>query len=152
MANAGSYRVEDRNVGSDLMEGLTPPELKSFKKALEKDPLFDQVWKGGILSSDHHLILRSQIAYTTDGRGNTRLLYNGRRYDRDSWTWRPPKAIRQLGRTAKEYPNPRNSPPVVFVATKNGEFIYVDRCTKCGGDLIYDNNMELYCRECGLIY
>jgi hypothetical protein len=144
--------------GSDALEDLADPgELPgpdpetyftscSEAKALSRDKGFETIWQGGIMTGCH-LVLKLQISFNAKGR----LLYNGRLYNRNSWSWRPPKFIRLQGREAKEEPNSRNSHPEIYLTTLNGEELKLDACP-CGGELVKDRCECLYCRDCGLIY
>ena len=120
----------------------TPSEAK----ALSRDRGFETIWKGGILKGCH-LVLKLQVSFNAKGR----LLYNGRTYNRDSWTWRPPKFIRLQGREAKEEPNSRNNHPEIYLTTLNGQELKLDACP-CGGELVKDSCECLYCRDCGTVY
>ncbi len=118
----------------------------SETRALTRDKAFTTIWQGGILTG-RHLVLKLQISFNKKGR----LLYNGRPYNRSSWTWRPPKFIRLQGREAKEEPNSRNSHPEIYLTTLNGQELKLDACP-CGGELVKDRREYLYCRECGMVY
>lgn len=79
------------------------------------------------------------------------LLYNGHLYNRNSWSWRPPKFIRLQGRQAKESADPRNNHPEIVIFTVHGDALWLDACP-CGGELLMDNNENLYCSKCKIIY
>jgi len=116
------------------------------RKLFEKDKAFRHIWEGGILRGCS-LILKCQVSFDSKGR----LLYNGRLYNRNSWSWRPPKFIRMQGRLAKESADPRNNHPEIVIFTVGGEALWLDACP-CGGELLMDNNENLYCSECKIIY
>ncbi len=120
----------------------SPPEAR----ALARDKAFTPIWQGGMLTG-RHLVLKLQISFDKKGR----LLYNGRPYNRDSWTWRPPKFIRLQGREAKEEPNSRNSHPEIYLTTLNGQELKLDACPS-GRELLKDRREYLYCRDCGMVY
>jgi len=116
------------------------------RKVFERDKAFRTIWEGGILRGCS-LKIRCQISVDSGGH----LLYNGRRFSRSSWSWRPPKFIRQQGRLAKESTDPRNNHPEIVVYTMKGEALLLDACP-CGGELLMDNNENLYCSKCKIIY
>ena len=116
------------------------------RKVFERDKAFRNIWEGGILRGCS-LKIRCQISVDSDGH----LLYNGRRFSRSSWSWRPPKFIRQQGRLAKESTDPRNNHPEIVIYTMRGEALLLDACP-CGGELLMDNNENLYCSKCKIIY
>ena len=93
------------------------------KKVFERDKAFRTIWEGGILRGCS-LKIRCQILVDSDGH----LLYNGRRFSRSSWSWRPPKFIRQQGRLAKESTDPRNNHPEIVIYTMRGEALLLDAC------------------------
>ena len=126
--------IEERDILSD-----------SELKALQKDKAFMRIWNGGIL--DASLEIRSMVG--SDERG--RLTLNGRRFTRSSWSWRPPPIIREQGRLAKESTDPRNNHPEIVIYTMKGEALLLDACP-CGGELLMDHNMNLYCSKCKIIY
>ena len=141
---------------SETLEDLADPDelqdpeiyfaTPSEAKALSRDRGFETIWKGGILKGCH-LVLKLQVSFNAKGR----LLYNGKTYNRDSWTWRPPKFIRLQGREAKEEPNSRNNHPEIYLTTLNGQELKLDACP-CGGELVKDRCECLYCRDCGMVY
>lgn len=116
------------------------------KRFFEKDKAFQGIWEGGILRGCS-LKIRCQVSIDSDGR----LLYNGRHFTRSSWSWRPPKFIRQQGRMAKEYSDPCNIHPEILIYTERGNILVLDACP-CGGELLMDKNGNLYCSECKIIY
>ena len=116
------------------------------RKVFERDKAFRTIWEGGILRGCS-LKIRCQISVDSDGH----LLYNGRRFSRSSWSWRPPKFIRQQGRLAKESTDPRNNHPEIVIYTMRGEALLLDACP-CGGELLMDSNENLYCSKCKIIY
>jgi len=116
------------------------------RKVFERDKAFRTIWEGGILRGCS-LTIRCQISVDSDGH----LLYNGHRFSRSSWSWRPPKFIRQQGRLAKESTDPRNNHPEIVIYTMSGEALLLDACP-CGGELLMDNNENLYCSKCKIIY
>ena len=116
------------------------------RKVFERDNAFRTIWEGGILRGCS-LKIRCQVSADSDGH----LLYNGRRFSRSSWSWRPPKFIRQQGRLAREYADPRNNHPEIVVYTMRGEALLLDACP-CGGELLMDSNENLYCSKCKIIY
>jgi len=127
---------------------------RDFTRCLVKSPQFRAIWLGGCV--EQHLILRKQI--DIDERG--RLLYNGKPYKRNTWCryfmgdcelYGPPKVIRQMGRIAKEVPNPANNNPEISIVTVGGEVLRLDACP-CGGELIRDHRGALYCSNCFIIY
>ena len=62
-----------------------------------------------------HLVgIQSLISFDEKGR----MLYRGRRYDRSSWTFRPPKVIRIQGRQAKDLSDKRNGYPTEEINTE----------------------------------
>jgi len=132
--------ILSKTITIEGMEGYTEEELK----ALRKDRGFWQILDGSKLHC--HLTIRCQV---DDESG--RLIYNGRPYSRSSWSWRPAKVIRQMGRIAKEVPDPRNTHPEISIYTERGKLLRLDACP-CGGDLILDHNYNLYCEKCNLIY
>lgn len=115
------------------------------EKALGKDSAWQRINDGGLLHC--RLIIRCQVGEDLDSH----LLYNGRRYTRRVWSWRPPKIIRMQGRLAREYSDPRNEHPEIIIITQNGEALKLDACP-CGGELIMDHRGFLYCASCHLIY
>lgn len=132
-------------------------KLRTLRCVMGADRTFARIWHGSVPSTLASPTLQS--LWSVDAHG--RLIYRGKIYNKDSWAtytdggviyYGPPRFIRGLGRSAKEYPNPRNTHPCIRILTKNHKSLIVDECPKCGGELVYDNNMELYCRECGLIY
>ena len=134
--------------GAEVLEDLGEPFSPdpSEARALARDKGFTQIWQGGMLTG-RHLVLKLQISFNKKGR----LLYNGRPYNRDSWTWRSPKFIRLQGREAKEEPNSYNNHPEIYLTTLNGQELRLDACP-CGGELLRDRCEYLYCRECGMVY
>ncbi len=132
----------------EALEGPVEPFLPDpyEARALARDRGFETIWQGGKLTG-RHLVLKLQISFNKKGR----LLYYGRTYNRDSWTWRPPKFIRLQGREAREEPNSRNSHPAIYITTMNGQELKLDACP-CGGELVKDSREYLYCRDCGMVY
>jgi hypothetical protein len=114
------------------------------QKAVQKDKAFAQIFTGGIIRG-RHLELRCQVA-----EENGHLIYNGKRYTARG-RWRPAKVIRRQGRLAKELPNPYNNRPEISVELESGKVLRLDACP-CGGELIMDHRLVLYCRECFRIY
>lgn len=122
------------------MEDYSTSEMK----ALQKDKAFMQIWNGGVIQGK--LKIKSMLS-EEDGH----LVLNGRRFTRSSWNWRPPEVIRGQGRLAKEYSDPRNVHPEIAIVTQNGSVLWLDACP-CGGELLMDNNSNLYCSKCNIIY
>lgn len=116
------------------------------KRFFERDAAFRHIWEGGILRG-YSLKIKCQVSIDSKGR----ILYNGRLYNRNSWSWRPPKFIRQQGRLAKESTDPRNNHPEIVIYTMKGKALLLDACP-CGGELLMDNNENLYCSKCKIIY
>jgi hypothetical protein len=144
--------------GLDTTEETDLPETndfgRDFARCLQKSPVFNALWMGG--GVERHLSLRKQIDIDSSGR----LLYNGRIYNKDTWCryyfgdlqlYGPPKVIRQMGRVAKEIPNPANNNPEISILTQNGDVIRLDACP-CGGELILDHRGALYCSNCFVVY
>jgi hypothetical protein len=117
---------------------------KAELEALRKDRSFCLILDGGILHC--HLSIRCQVAEESG-----RLIYNGRPFNRSSWSWRPPKVIRMQGRQARESTDPRNNHPTIYIITPCGDLIPMDTCP-CGGDLRMDHRGYLYCNQCNIIY
>lgn len=113
-------------------------------KILRKDKAFHAILTGGVIAG--HLSLRCQVQ-EKDGR----LIYNGRPYSRACWSWRPPKVIRNQGRIAKEYSDPRNNNPEISIYTESGKLLRLDACP-CGGELLMDHRGFLYCNKCNTVY
>ena len=124
----------------------TQTSIIEGREVFEKDKAFRAIWEGGILRGCSFKI-RCQVSIDSQGR----LLYNGRLYNRNSWSWRPPKFIRMQGRLARESTDPRNNHPEIVIYTMNGEALLLDACP-CGGELLMDNNENLYCDKCKIIY
>ena len=124
-------------------------EMTKYKdhelKCISKDVGFSPIWKGGILRGAH-LILKIQVSMDDWGR----LLYNGRPYNRNSWSYMPPKFIRLQGRQAKEYSSFYNSFPTDIIEVDD-EKVRIRRTCSCGGKLVYDKRAWLYCEKCHLI-
>lgn len=147
------------NSGFDNNEGrlfipLTEDFGEDFLKCLAKSPTFRRLWQGG--PEELHLILRKQVDETENGR----LIYNEKIYNRDTWGcyyvgdsqfYGPPLVIRQMGRMAKETPNPLNSNPEISILTEKGAVLRLDACP-CGGELLKDHRGALYCSNCFEIY
>ncbi len=153
MSNQRTYNSEGEKIYAPYLDGLTPPARKALLKAIEKDPWFDYIFRGGKLPDYYHLVLRLQVQHVQLKDGTTHLLYNGHLFGRHDWSWRPPKIIRDGGRQAQEYPNPRNKHPYVRYYDEDlQQIITTDKCPGCKSSLEYDKNMELYCVQCGLIY
>ena len=129
-------------------EDILHPQTYMFegREVFEKDKAFRTIWEGGILKGCS-LKIRCQVSLDPKGR----LLYNGRLYNRNSWSWRPPKFIRQQGRLAKESTDPRNNHPEIVIYTMSGRALLLDACP-CGGELLMDRNGYLYCSSCKIIY
>lgn len=123
------------------MENYSDAEMK----ALRRDKAFMRIWDGGIMRG-RGLKIRSMITEKND-----HLILNGRKFTRSSWDWRPPEIIRQQGRLAREYSDPRNNHPEISVITENGELLRLDACP-CGGELVMDHREVLYCSKCFIIY
>ncbi len=153
MSKTQTYTSEGEKLYAPYLDGLTPPARKSFLTAIEKDPWFDYIYRGGKLPDCYHLSLKLQVEHVPLKDGTVHLLYNGHLFSRHDWSWRPPIIIRDGGRMAQEYPNPRNKHPWVRYYDEELETVVTtDKCPGCKGALVYDNNMELYCVQCGLIY
>jgi hypothetical protein len=114
-------------------------------KCISKDIGFSPIWKGGILHGAH-LILKIQVSEDTRGR----LLYNGRLFNRSSWSYMPPKFIRLQGRQAKECASIYNNYPTDIIE-EDDQKIRIRRNCGCGGKLVYDKRAWLYCEKCHLI-
>lgn len=137
---SGSYTIEGGRIKKK-------PPCYLFRS----EPLFERIWTGGVVRGTH-LALKLQLSEDKYGQ----LLYNGKLYNRDSWTWRPPKFVRLQGRLAKEYTDPRNFYPTDEIDTEDGHSIRIRaKCRgikkPCGGELLYDKLLFLYCIDCGLI-
>jgi hypothetical protein len=142
LSGLNSYDVVNlRTIINDEMAQYTDHELK----CISRDMGFSPIWKGGILRGAH-LILKIQVSVDDWGR----LLYNGRLYNRSSWTYMPPKFIRLQGRQAKEYSSFYNSFPTDIIEVDE-EKIRIRRTCSCGGKLVYDKRAWLYCEKCHLI-
>lgn len=115
------------------------------EKALGKDSAWQRINDGGLLKCS--LIIRCQVGEDLDGH----LIYNGHRFSRRDWSWRPPKIIRIQGRSAREQYDPINEHPEISIITEKGEVLRLDSCP-CGGDLQKDHRGFLYCTSCHLIY
>lgn len=127
---------------------------KDFLKCLAKSPMFRCLWQGG--PEELHIILRKQVDVNERGQ----LIYNGKPYNRDTWScyyigdsryYGPPLVIRQMGRMAKEIPDDMNSNPEISILTENGNVLRLDACP-CGGELLKDHRGVLYCSDCFSIY
>jgi hypothetical protein len=147
-----SYTIEE---GELFTQPTTEEFGRDFARYLKKTPSFRYIWSGS-LEEQQHLTLRLQIS--TDSKG--RLLYNGKPYKKNSWCsyfvgdcklYGPPKVIRQMGRVAREIPNPANVHPEISILTARGEVLRLDACT-CGGELVMDHRGVLYCSNCFVIY
>jgi hypothetical protein len=123
------------------MEDYSDAEMK----ALKKDKAFMRIWDGGIMQ-DQEIEIRSMVTEEND-----RVILNGRKFTRSSWDWRPPAIIREQGRLAKEYSDPRNNHPEITIITQGGQVLRLDACP-CGGELEMDRNYNLYCTKCFRIY
>jgi hypothetical protein len=139
--------------GVYLFEGEKFFDQRTWQRVKKYDPVFARLWEGPV---DMAFSLRPQIALDLKGR----LLYNGRLYNKDTWTsffttqdelYGPPKVIRQQGRLAKEEFDVRNQHPDVVIFDDAGKPYHSDHC-ECGGQLVLDNNLNLYCVKCKLIY
>ena len=107
LPSLNSYHVVNlRTIINEEMAKYTDHELK----CISKDKGFSPIWKGGILHGAH-LILKIQVSEDAWGR----LLYNGRPYNRNSWSYMPPKFIRLQGRQAKEYSSFYNNYPIDII-------------------------------------
>lgn len=122
------------------MENYSEAELK----ALWKDDAFRPIWTGGIMHC--HLSIKCQVAEESG-----KLIYNGKLFNREKWSWRPPKVIRLQGRPAREYTDPQNNNPEISIITVRGDIIWLDACP-CGGELLMDHRGFLYCKECSIVY
>jgi hypothetical protein len=98
-----------------------------------------------------HLVgIQSLISLDEKGR----MLYRGRRYGRDAWTWRPPHIIRIQGRQAKDFSDKRNGYPTEEINTEKGKMKVRAVChghkdgQACGGSFLYDSRYYLYCERC----
>ncbi len=148
---------EEEYLYAPWVEGLTPPAKQAFLQAAKLDPCFEYIFRGSKLSPDHHLILKLQVQYVRDDAGLW-LVYNGHRYGRSdrshAFRYKPVKLIRELGRLAREQPNSMNTHAEVHAQalTPDGyRAVTLDTCPVCGGEMVYDHTMELYCRACGLL-
>ena len=130
-----------RTIMNEVMDNYSDHELKR----ISKDTGFSPIWKGGILHGAH-LILKIQVSKDAWGR----LLYNGRLYNRSSWTYMPPKFIRLQGRQAKEFSSFYNNYPTDIIEVDE-EKVRIRRTCDCGGKLVYDKRAWLYCEKCHLI-
>ncbi len=122
-------------------------EMESYQdvRGFSKDKGFTPIWEGGVLHGGH-LTIRVQVSEDAIGR----LLYNGRLYNRQSWSYRPPKFIRMQGRIAKEFTSFYNNYPNKVIEV-DGEPFRIRRTCDCGGRLVYDERAYLYCEQCHLI-
>lgn len=118
----------------------------SEEEGIERDTAFNRIYDGGVIK-DATLTIRSQVSIHGD-----RWYYNDRPYTRSSWSWRPCRFVRSLGRMAREYPDGSNTHPMIDLMTESGQVIQVDNCPVCGGDLVLDERDELYCTECYVIW
>ena len=142
LSSLNSYDVVNlRTIINEEMAKYTDIELK----CISKDVGFSPIWKGGILRGAH-LILKIQVSEDAQGR----LLYNGRLYNRSSWTYMPPKFIRLQGRQAKEFSSFYNNYPTDIIEVDE-EKVRIRRTCDCGGKLVYDKRAWLYCEKCHLI-
>jgi hypothetical protein len=142
LSSLNSYDVVNlRTIINEEMTKYTDHELK----CISRDIGFSPIWKGGILHGVH-LILKIQVSEDAWGR----LLYNGRLYNRRSWSYMPPKFIRLQGRQAKEYTSFYNSYPTDTIEVDDKK-IRIRRTCGCGGMLVYDKRAWLYCEKCHLI-
>ncbi|VVB63276.1 Uncharacterised protein [uncultured archaeon] len=142
LSSLKSYDTVDlRTLINDEMAQYTDHELK----CISKDVGFSPIWEGGILHGAH-LILKFQVSEDALGR----LLYNGRLYNRRSWSYVPPKFIRLQGREAKEYSSFYNNYPTDVIEVDD-EKVRIRRTCGCGGKLVYDKRAWLYCEKCHLI-
>ena len=114
--------VNIQSIVDDEMAQYTNNELK----CISKDRGFSPIQAGGILHGAH-LILKIQVS---EDEGS-RLLYNGRLYNRRSWSYRPPKFIRLQGREAKEYPSFYNNYPTDIIEV-DSEKVRIRRTCECG--------------------
>lgn len=131
-----------------LYSGAYNFEGMKFRPTCELDPFFIRVWRGGFPKGTK-LIIKAQLSEDDKGR----LLYYGKLYNRDCWTWQPPKFIRLRGRTAKEQPNPFNNYPTRIIEVDNKKVRIRDSCRNCGGRLVYDTiTMDLYCEDCFVVH
>ncbi|VVB63975.1 Uncharacterised protein [uncultured archaeon] len=142
LSSINSYDVVNlRTIINEEMAKYTDHELK----CIFRDRGFSPIWKGGILHGAH-LILKIQVSEDEQGR----LLYNGRLYNRRSWSYMPPKFIRLQGRLAKEYSSYYNNYPTDTIEVDDKKFRIRLTCN-CGGKLVYDKQAWRYCEECYLI-
>ena len=142
LSSLNSYDVINlQTIINQEMDNYSDHELK----CISKDTGFSPIWKGGILHGAH-LILKIQVSEDALGR----LLYNGRLYNRSSWTYMPPKFIRLQGRQAKEFSSFYNNYPTDIIEADD-EKVRIRRTCGCGGKLIYDKRAWLYCEKCHLI-
>ncbi len=131
------------------IEGKKDRPMGKLRCVFRECPTFRAIWLTKT-RADSSFTLQS-IADEDHGQ----LVYRGKRFNRDSWTWQPPKLIWSQGRRAHEPPNPANAKPLILQEVlKNGviKLEAVTRCT-CGGQILKDSyHGEMYCAECGLIY
>jgi hypothetical protein len=127
-----------------LLRGMDDDYGPALEKALKKDKAWQAISSGGMMQC--RLIIRCQVA-----EEGGHLIYNGRRFNRGCWSWRPPKVIRLQGRTAREYPDPINEHPEITIITEKGQLLRLDACP-CGGELVKDHRGVLYCEKCSICY
>jgi hypothetical protein len=142
LSGLNSYDVV--NLQTNVNEGMAEYTDRELK-CISKDIGFSPIWKGGILHGAH-LILKIQVSEDTRGR----LLYNGRLYNRSSWSYMPPKFIRLQGRQAKECSSFYNDYPTDVIEVDD-EKVRIRRTCGCGGKLVYDKRAWLYCEKCHLV-
>jgi hypothetical protein len=114
-------------------------------KCISRDIGFSPIWKGGILRGAH-LILKIQVSEDPWSR----LLYNGRLFNRRSWSYMPPKFIRLQGQQVKEYSLFYKNYPTDVIEVED-EKVRIRRTCDCGGKLVYDKRAWLYREKCRLI-
>jgi hypothetical protein len=137
-----SYDIVNlRTYSSEEMTQYSDRELLG----ISKDKGFKPIWEGGILHGCH-LTLKVQVSEDAWGR----LLYNGRLYNRNSWSYRPPKFIRLQGRLAKEFTSFFNNFPTDIIEVDDKQ-IRIRRTCECGGKLEYDHRAVLFCTKCHLV-
>jgi hypothetical protein len=118
----------------------------AWEQLLEKDVGFSHIFSGQIKKLKHPWkTIKCQVS-EKDGR----LWLCGKPYQRSKYSWRIPKTIWIQGRTIKEESNKHNNNPKIRVLV-NGALVWLDKCP-CGGELLMDNNENLYCSKCSLIY
>jgi hypothetical protein len=128
---------------SKIVTTFTPYILRRKKNVLcVRDIIFWWMLRG---TRTGRLFLRSQASIKMG-----KLYYYGRQFSRASWAWHPPKVICLQGRSAKEYPNPSNDTPIDWFKLGDTWVKVRRRCDECNGDLVYEPDESLYCKECGM--